>query len=182
MSSFYDTFFSEPMAERQRIADAAGLSLAYVQKHTYVQNREPRFHFHNSIGLDRASEGRLCFLDTTEGEIDWPYVLARLQALRKAGRVGKLKAPASQHFEAFWAAYPRKVNKPGAARSWHAQACDEVADQLLTDLKRRCASEDWRKDLGKYIPHPTTYLNQRRWEEAVTLGEQQAGGVFAGVM
>jgi hypothetical protein len=27
------------------------------------------------------------------------------------------------------------------------------------------ASEQWRRDDGRFIPHPATWLNQRRWED-----------------
>ena len=26
-------------------------------------------------------------------------------------------------------------------------------------------SKEWKKENGKYIPHPTTWLNQKRWED-----------------
>lgn len=182
MTSFYDQFFAEPMAERQRIAEAAGLSLAYILKHTYVQHREPRFHFHNAIGLDRASNGKLCFLDTTEGDVDWPYVLRRLKELQRTGRIGRSRPLllATTHFEKFWQLYPRKVNKPGALAAWHRQCCDTTVQEVCLHLRQQAGSADWQKEGGKFIPHPTTYLNQRRWEELIQLPGAPAS-VFAGV-
>lgn len=181
MSTFYDVFFSESMPERLRIAQAAGLSLPYIQKHTYTNEREPKFHFHNAVKMDWASNGKLCLIDITEGEIDWAFVLQRLKALQKDGRIGKtkpVKLPTAS-FDGFWSAYPRKLNKPGALKSWHAQAGDKIANVILADVQRRLA--DWAKDGGAYIPHPTTYLNQRRWEEQVTLA-QPTTGAFAGAL
>jgi hypothetical protein len=184
MSTFYEQFFAEPMAERQRIAEAAGLSLAYIHKHTYTQARAPKFHFHNAVGLDRASNGKLCLLDTTEGEIDWTYVLQRLKELQKIGRIGKARAKPlpTAHFDAFWQMYPRKVNKPGAAAAWHRQHGDEVVSQIKADLARRVLDESWTKDNGKFIPHPATYLNQRRWEDEVFVIAANPAGAFAGAL
>lgn len=178
--SFYDTFFAQPMIERQRIADASGLSLAYILKHTYVQGRAPKFHFHNALGLDRASNGKLSFLDTTEGAIDWPYVLQRLKSEQKAGRIARTKTQphVTAQFEAFWSAYPRKLNRIGALRSWCNQRADEHLTAILKDIATRLP--DWQREAGKFIPHPTTYLNQRRWEEAIELGETSE--VFAGAL
>lgn len=183
-STFYERFFSESMAERQRIAEAAGLSLAYIHKHTYVQQREPKFHFHNAVGLDRASNGKLCLLDMTEGEIDWAYVFHRLKELQRSGRFGKSAAKPlpTATFEGFWKLYPRKVNKQGALKSWHAEGCDRVANLVLADLTRRLADESWTKEGGKFIPHPTTYLNQRRWEEEISVAQQSTAGAFAGAL
>ncbi len=67
-------------------------------------------------------------------------------------------------FEAFWEKYPRKTAKPIA---FAAYCKVPIQDQLaiLIDLDARVNSEDWRKDDGRYIPYPSTYLNQRRWED-----------------
>lgn len=88
--SFYDSFFQFPVKERQKIASKAGLSLAYLLKHIYVNKKNPRFHLHNAVSLDRASGGILKFWEHTEGEIDWPYVLERL---REAKRKGEFSSP-----------------------------------------------------------------------------------------
>jgi len=39
------------------------------------------------------------------------------------------------------------------------------------------ATEQWRKDNGQFIPHPQTWLNQRRWEDDVEPAE--AGDRYA---
>jgi hypothetical protein len=183
--NFYDQFFAEPMAERQRIAQAAGLSLAYIHKHTYVQQREPKFHFHNAVGLDRASNGKLCVIDMTEGDIDWTYVLQRLKELQKDGRIAKakIKPLATAHFDDFWAMYPRKVGKPAALTKWNSAKGDANVDAIKKDLARRVIhDEQWTRDGGRFIPNPATYLHQRRWEdETVTLQEANTGA-FAGAL
>jgi hypothetical protein len=183
VASFYEQFFSEPMPERQRIAEQAGMSLQYVQKHTYVQGRNPKFHFHNAVGLDRASNGKLRFIDMTEGDIDWAYVLERLKLLQKHGLVGRKKLvplPTAQ-FATFWDSYPRKVNKPGALRSWRAQGCDRHLIDIMKDMNRRMLNGEWTKDYGRYVPHPTTYINQRRWEEVLDI-PSPAAETFAGAV
>lgn len=70
----------------------------------------------------------------------------------------------SDEFEAFWQRYPNKKAKPIA----YAAYCRvPITDQLsiLDDLETRVQSDEWRRDGGKFIPHPSTYLNQRRWED-----------------
>ncbi len=32
-------------------------------------------------------------------------------------------------------------------------------------LKTQRASEEWRRDNGRAIPYPSTWLNNRRWED-----------------
>ena len=43
-------------------------------------------------------------------------------------------------------------------------------DVLLSAISNQKKSEQWRRDGGKYIPHPTTWLNGKRWEDEVNTG------------
>ena len=65
-------------------------------------------------------------------------------------------------FDAFWSAYPRKVNKPGAMKAFCK--VDVPVETLLSALENHKRSAQWVKDGGQFIPHPTTWLNQKRWE------------------
>lgn len=70
-------------------------------------------------------------------------------------------------FAEFWELYPRKVARPAALKAWKAlRLGDSARGQVLADLNRRLAGE-WAKKDKQYIPHPTTYLHQRRWEDEV---------------
>lgn len=70
-------------------------------------------------------------------------------------------------FEEFWLAYPprgrtpKRTNKAGALKAWEKlDMLDRQAafDGLLTARKDR----GWLEPA--YIPHASTWLNQRRWE------------------
>jgi hypothetical protein len=65
----------------------------------------------------------------------------------------------------FWHAYPRKVAKAAAFKAW--QKVNEKPDInfLIKTVGRQAQSEQWRQDGGKFIPHPSTWINQRRWED-----------------
>jgi DNA replication protein DnaC len=55
-------------------------------------------------------------------------------------------------FDAFWTLYPRKVAKLAALRAWNKRVAPlEVPDVMA--------------GLNQYIPHATTWLNGRRWED-----------------
>jgi hypothetical protein len=75
-------------------------------------------------------------------------------------------------FDKFWSAYPRKVAKPEAMKAWIKHKPDaELLAAILKGLEAAKRSKDWLKDDGQFIPHPSTWLNQRRWEdEAVEVG------------
>lgn len=86
------------------------------------------------------------------------------------------KATASDGFEAFWAAYPRKVAKQAALRGWRRiKANQELLARILAAVERHKQSEQWQQDGGRFIPHPATWLNQKRWEDEVHDGYQDAG-------
>lgn len=66
-------------------------------------------------------------------------------------------------FTEFWQAYPRKVGKGAAEKAWAKANPDLQA--VLTALAWQTKQDGWTKDGGAFIPHPGTYLNQRRWED-----------------
>ena len=39
--------------------------------------------------------------------------------------------------------------------------------EILAGLERHRNSEQWVKDDGRFIPHPTTWLNGERWKDEV---------------
>lgn len=69
-------------------------------------------------------------------------------------------------FDDFWRHYPRKEAKRDAVKAWNALApSPELLVAVLTSLASFNGSESWRKDDGKYIPYPATWLRRRPWEE-----------------
>ena len=89
MSSFYEQFMGLSVGERERIASEAGLSLAYILKHIYVSERNPKFHFHNAVEIDLASGGALPFMQhTTHADtLPWGYIRRTLNRQRKQGAI-----------------------------------------------------------------------------------------------
>lgn len=70
-------------------------------------------------------------------------------------------------FVSFWNAYPRKVAKPAALKAWRKLAPDaQTLASMLAAIKRELGAEQWQRDNGSFIPHPATWLNNRRWEDA----------------
>ena len=67
-------------------------------------------------------------------------------------------------FDQFWKAYPKKVGKAAAEKSWEKiKAPTETLKIILINLEWQIKSEQWIKEAGQYIPMPVTYLNQARW-------------------
>ena len=69
-------------------------------------------------------------------------------------------------FEDFWKVYPKKVNKKKAFEAW--KKTNEIRpslEDLLKVVRGQAQSKDWKKDGGQFIPHPSTWLNGKRWED-----------------
>lgn len=74
--------------------------------------------------------------------------------------------PDDCHFDAFWQSYPRKVAKDGARKAWAKIRPDEpTVAAIFSALEWQRESEGWRKNGGQFVPHPSTWLNNRRWED-----------------
>ena len=71
----------------------------------------------------------------------------------------------SKAFDVFWSDYPRKVGKYQSAKSFQ-KACKVVDCKVIQvatiNYARICKAEGTEQ---QFIPHATTWLNQRRWEE-----------------
>lgn len=69
-------------------------------------------------------------------------------------------------FVRFWECYPRKTAKQAAEKAFaKLNPSDSLLEEILKALVSQCGWEQWRKDNGAYIPHPATWINQRRWED-----------------
>ena len=69
-------------------------------------------------------------------------------------------------FDRFWAVYPRKVAKPDARKKFDKlNPDDELLEVMIQAVERQKQSDQWTKDGGQFIPHPATWINQRRWED-----------------
>jgi hypothetical protein len=80
-----------------------------------------------------------------------------------------------EDFQGFWKAYPRKVSKVDARRLWQKlQPTPELVDEILRALEIHKQSEQWKN--RQYIPHPSTWLKQRRWEDEVVRQESEYFG------
>ena len=68
----------------------------------------------------------------------------------------------SSEFSQFWKQYPRKTGKGKAFETWKKIKGYDYLDEILNSLIWQCESDQWKNG---FIPLPTTYLNQRRWDD-----------------
>lgn len=76
-------------------------------------------------------------------------------------------------FDEFWAQYPKKRSKGQAERAWVKINPDEQLFKAILDgLELAKKSEEWRKENGRYIPYPATWLNAKGWEDEYTIAAE----------
>ena len=71
-------------------------------------------------------------------------------------------------FIEFWSAYPKKIAKGQAYRSWQKmkpKASRTLVDTILASIIEHNKSDQWKKEHGQFIPYPSTFINQRGWED-----------------
>ena len=73
-----------------------------------------------------------------------------------------------ESFEDFWLVYPKRIAKKKACGLWlKISPSKELTEKIVSAVEKARKTAGWLQDGGKYIPHPTTYLNQERWMDQV---------------
>jgi len=73
----------------------------------------------------------------------------------------------SVEFEKFWDTFPpnpRKTGKVYAYKIWTRKKLDEKINDIVKHLLIISTTDQWKKDQGLYIPMPSTYLSQERFD------------------
>tara|TARA_Y100000758_G_scaffold239103_1_gene175183 strand:- start:193 stop:555 length:363 start_codon:yes stop_codon:yes gene_type:complete len=65
-------------------------------------------------------------------------------------------------FNQFWKLYPRKIAKLVAERSWKRLSNKDI-ESIFKVLHEHLVR--WKYKDIQYVPHASTWLNQRRWED-----------------
>jgi hypothetical protein len=69
-------------------------------------------------------------------------------------------------FEQFWTQYPRHTDRKRAATAWRNLTATERAEALAA-LPQHVATWNAQRTATQHIPHPTTWLHGKRWEDEI---------------
>jgi hypothetical protein len=88
-------------------------------------------------------------------------------------------------FDAFWSAYPRHEKRKDAERAWLKINPDEALTQkIIAAIERQkldgCLAARATADGRSTVPHPTSWLNGKRWEDEQTPAAASANPLYAG--
>lgn len=79
-------------------------------------------------------------------------------------------------FDKFWEAYPKKVGKQDARRSYERATKGKgpiFKNNILKALEDQKQSDQWTRENGRFIPNPATWLNQGRWDDELEKAEPE---------
>jgi phage replication O-like protein O len=74
----------------------------------------------------------------------------------------------TSEFLQFYNAYPKHIGKEPAWKAWVKLNGERPpVEELVTKINQFKKTDGWKKDNGQYIPHPATWLNQKRWNDEI---------------
>jgi hypothetical protein len=79
-------------------------------------------------------------------------------------------------FEGAWAAWPRKVGKEAARRKFMALSDADLATMIPALVQHANAYRTFPDDERQFVPHLSTWLNQRRWQDGEAPRPRTADG------
>lgn len=74
----------------------------------------------------------------------------------------------NDRFERFWIEYPRHEAKQTALKAFQKISPDEgLLAEMVAAVQKQKQTSQWKENGGQFIPYPSTWLNQHRWEDEI---------------
>ena len=84
-------------------------------------------------------------------------------------------------FDVFWNLYPKKIGKGAALKKWQTIKPDKaLIAKIMNAVREQMTTAQWTKEGGQYIPNPTTWLNQGRWDDKTEINIETTTATPAG--
>ena len=84
-------------------------------------------------------------------------------------------------FDAFWNLYPKKIGKGAALKKWQTIKPEKaLIAKIMNAVREQMTTAQWTKEGGQYIPNPTTWLNQGRWDDKTEINIETTTATPAG--
>lgn len=110
--------------------------------------------------IEGTQEGTNCPIEYRDKSIDIRYKILD----------NNKKEIYKEKFEEFYKNYPKKLKK-AEVEKWFKKnnPDDELFKTIMTQLEKFKKSKEWKEQ--QYIPYPSTWLNQKRWEDEIKTQE-----------
>ena len=109
-----------------------------------------------------------------DGEDDAKPMLSENSIEENSIEENSINIYTQENFYAFWNAYPKKRDK-GRVEKWFTQhkPSKDLVELMIKQIERFKETDSWKKDDGKYIPYPSTWLNAKSWEDEFETEEEK---------
>jgi hypothetical protein len=134
--------------------------LSEIERREYKRLKQAQYRKERLSTVDKSGQ---CSPNVDSVDTSRSRVQIQIQKQKTDARTGPVQPDG---FTEFWKVYPRRQAKQDALKAWKVlEPSDELLAAMLSAIERRRGSPDWRKEGGKYIPLPATWLRGRRWED-----------------
>jgi hypothetical protein len=88
--------------------------------------------------------------------------------IKEKKRKENTTAQTQDAFARFWDVYPKRRDKAKAQKSFAKISPDDtLLGSIIAAVEKQKGSQQWQKEDGQFIPLPSTWLNNRRWEDEI---------------
>ena len=128
----------------------------------------PRWSEHQSIRNKRSKypdpseceEMKASASNCNQLHANVPVIQSESESKKESESESKTRAM----FSEWWGKYPRKVDKQDAVKAWDKlKLTDDIYKAIMDGLEKWVEYWDERNE-PDFIPHPSTWINKRRWE------------------
>jgi hypothetical protein len=159
------------------LADLAGAGCVCLYKvdgkpYLYFPNWEEHQRVRTKVSKCPAPEEKDILPQIAADCGEMPQNAARIQNTESRIRIQNpntesegVRVSVEEGFELFWKAYPKKENRKKALEAF--KKVSVPVETLLEAIEAQKKTDQWRKNNGQFIPHPTTWLNGCRWEDQI---------------
>lgn len=162
-----DKYSRTPDNDGRRIEPMdGGWKLLNYEKYREMRDQEARLEYQRE--WDRRHRSKEAANPTISDKIRPAPTKAEAEAERS-----KPLAP-SGAFAKFWGAYPKKKSKGQAEKAWlKIKPNEQLTERILQAVERAKTLDDWKREGGRFIPHPATWLNAKGWEDEISQAPRQ---------
>lgn len=131
-------------------------------KPTLFQQERSQLSLDNK-GLYIFSDEKNCAETAQQDSIDKNSIAKDSIDQHSATQAAESSETKTKNFEIFWDSFPKKEGKDTARELF--MTLEVPFTQIMEGLENQKRSYRWTGENGKYIPNPTRWLREKRWED-----------------
>lgn len=140
----------------------------YIQSDRYSQT----LHTEEKASLMQGENGEYEPCIQNVSKLDTQVRLELEEGKERKEPPKKLTSYTHPEFSKFYEAYPKKEAREAAYKMWLRH--NPPLEDCLRVVRARLSGGSWKLSERQFIPNPSTFINQRRWEDEVESPEKES--------